>query len=253
MKLTDHIYMVGSGEVGISDPGDCHTYLIDGGSEYALIDSGCGTRRSIDAIVANIHRDGLDLERLTQVILTHWHFDHAGGARAFRDRFGCKVLAPAGERALIEAGRTNIPACPVDVAVDDGDRISVGDYDLLAYCLPSHSEAITAYQLDTPEGRALFVGDIVFTNGVIGLLNSPGSDLAKFRQNLPRLAGLHVDSLLCGHMLFAVGDGQRHVDVAIRNVKKMTVPFSIGQFGVPLLPWDFPEEELPPADGAASP
>lgn len=247
MRLTEHIYLVASGEVGISDPGDCHTYLIDGGTEYALIDSGCGSERSIDAMLQNIERDGLDPKRLRQVILTHWHFDHAGGARALRDRFGCRVFAPAGERALVEAGRASIPACPVDVAVNDGDRIEVGAYTLLAYCLPSHSEAITAYQLDTPEGRALFVGDIVFTNGVIGLLNSPGSDLAKFRENLPRLAGLKVDSLLCGHMLFAVGDGQRHIDVAIRNVRKMTVPFSVGQFGVPLLPWDFPEEELPPA------
>jgi len=252
MKLTEHIYMVASGEVGISDPGDCHTYLIDGGSEYALIDSGCGSQRSIEAILTNIERDGLDVTLLRQVILTHWHFDHAGGARAFHDRFGCRVLAPAGERAFVEAGRANIPACPVDVAVNDGDQIAVGDFELLAYCLPSHSEAITAYRLDTPEGRALFVGDIVFTNGVIGLLNAPGSDLAKFRANLPRLAGLQVDSLLCGHMLFAVGDGQRHIDVAIRNVRKMTVPFSVGQFGVPLLPWDFPEEALPLVEGDAS-
>lgn len=239
MKLTEHIYLVGSGEAGLSDPRDCHAYLVDGGGEYALVDTGCGSERSIAAMLSTMERDGLDPALLRTIVLTHWHFDHAGGASTFRDRFRCRVYAPAGERALIEAGRPNIPACPVDVAVEDGDRVRVGEFELIAHCLPSHSESTTAYQLDTPEGRALFVGDIVFTNGVIGLLNSPGSDLAKFRENLPKLEGLDVDSLLPGHMLFAVGQGQRHIDIAIRNVRKMTVPFSVGQFGVPLMPWDF--------------
>lgn len=237
MRLTERIYLVGSGEVGLSGPDDCHVYLVDGGDEYALIDAGCGTEESVAGILGTIARDGLDAGRLRAVILTHWHFDHAGGAHVFRERLGCRVLAPAGERAFVESGRDNVPACPVDAIVDDGDRFRVGDLELVAHCVPSHSEATTAYRLDTADGRALFAGDIVYANGVIGLINYPGSDLALYRQNLGRLANLAIDALLPGHLLFAVGNGQRHIDLAIARVTSgQFVPYSIGQLGVSFIP-----------------
>lgn len=237
MRLTERIYLVGSGEVGLSDPDDCHVYLVDGGDEYALIDAGCGSEASVAAILDVIARDGLDPARLRGVVLTHWHFDHAGGAHAFRERLGCRVLAPAGERAFVEAGRDGVTACPVDGVVDDGDRVRVGDLELVAHCVPSHSEATTAYHLDTSDGRALFAADIVYANGVIGLINYPGSDLALYRDNLGRLGGLGVDALLPGHLLFTLGNGQRHIDLAISRVTAgQFVPYSIGQLEVSFIP-----------------
>jgi hydroxyacylglutathione hydrolase len=82
MRLTPQLYLVGSGEVGLSDPDDCHVYLLDGGDEYALIDAGCGTERSVTGIVRAIEAEGLDLVRLRTVLLTHWHFDHSSSANA---------------------------------------------------------------------------------------------------------------------------------------------------------------------------
>lgn len=236
MRLTRQIYLVGSGEIGLSDPDDCHVYLLDGGDEYALIDAGCGTERSLAGILATMRDNGLDPARLRTVILTHWHFDHSGGAGALRERFGCRVVAPAGERAFIEQGRDGVKASAVDRAVEDGDEVVVGGLTLVAHCVPSHSEAITAYRVDTAAGRALFVGDIVFSAGTIGLINYPGSDLALYRQNLRRLGGLAVDALLPGHLLFALGDGQRHIDLAIRRLAGGFVPYCIGQDAVSFLP-----------------
>jgi glyoxylase-like metal-dependent hydrolase (beta-lactamase superfamily II) len=237
VRLTNRIYLVGSGEIGLSDPDDCHVYLIDGGGEYALIDAGCGTERSVSAILATLVADGLDLALLRTVILTHWHFDHSGGASFFRDRHGCRVLIPAGERAYLEAGRDGIRASGVDQGVEDGDEIRVGDLTLLARCVPGHSEAITAYQLDTDARRALFAGDIVFTAGTIGLINYPGSDLTRYRDNIGRLGGLGIDALLPGHLLFTLGNGQRHIDLAIERLTKGGfVPYSIGQGAISFVP-----------------
>ena len=44
MQLTEFVHLVGSGQSGFSltDPLDCHVYLLDGGSELALIDTGVG-------------------------------------------------------------------------------------------------------------------------------------------------------------------------------------------------------------------
>ena len=237
MRLTPRLYLVGSGEVGLSDLGDCHVYLLDGGDEYALIDAGCGTERSVAGILATLAREGLDLARLRTVILTHWHGDHANGAAFFRERFGCQIVAPAGERAFIESGRGTVRASSVDRPVEDGDTIAVGDLRLVARCVPGHSEATTAYQVETPAGRLLFCGDIVFANGIIGLINHPGSDLAHYRENIGRLGGLGIDALLPGHLLFTLGNGQRHIDLAIRHLTSGGfVPYSIGQSAVSFLP-----------------
>src|SRR5688572_20681828 len=75
----------------MTDDYDCHVYLIDGGDEYALIDAGGGRDR--DGLIANVEADGLDPRRLRQLLLTHAHGDHAGGAAALRERLGLTVLA----------------------------------------------------------------------------------------------------------------------------------------------------------------
>jgi hydroxyacylglutathione hydrolase len=53
MRLTPEVHLVGSGDsgFGLTDPFDCHVYLLDGGSEAALVDAGIGT--GVDEILAN--------------------------------------------------------------------------------------------------------------------------------------------------------------------------------------------------------
>ena len=60
MRLAERIYLVGSGSFGfdLTDPYDCHVYLLDGGTELALIDVGAGM--GAEAIVENVRRDGFD-------------------------------------------------------------------------------------------------------------------------------------------------------------------------------------------------
>lgn len=79
MRLAERIYLVGSGSFGfdLTDPYDCHVYLLDGGTELALIDVGAGM--GAEAIVGNVRRDGFDPGRIRHLVLTHGHGDHAGG------------------------------------------------------------------------------------------------------------------------------------------------------------------------------
>src|SRR5436309_13342250 len=80
MKLTERIYLVGSGKFGfgMTDDYDCHIYLLDGGSELALIDVGAGM--GVSQIVENIRAEGFDPHEVRHILLTHAHGDHAGGA-----------------------------------------------------------------------------------------------------------------------------------------------------------------------------
>ncbi|MDQ3947212.1 MAG: MBL fold metallo-hydrolase, partial [Actinomycetota bacterium] len=72
MQLTPDVYLVGSGAsgIGISHPFDCHVYAVDGGSEVAMVDAGCG--KDADAVMRELRAAGL-VERLRYLLLTHAH------------------------------------------------------------------------------------------------------------------------------------------------------------------------------------
>lgn len=229
MRLHPRIFLVGSGELGLSDAWDCHVYIVDGGSELALIDAGGGRPASYAMIRRNMQDDGLDPSRIRHIILTHWHTDHARGAAGWRAELNAKVYLPEVERARSEGGESGILPCPVDVGINHGDSIPVGDLMLEVIQVPGHSPGICAFLLEMEGYRALFAADIVFQNGVIGLINYAGSEMAPYREYLPRLAGLNIDALLPGHLLFTLRNGQSHIDLALEQMKRGFVPLSIGQ------------------------
>lgn len=102
MRITDEVHLVGGGAAlgfGLSDDPECHVYLVNGGAELALIDRGMADGRSLERVVANIEADGLDLDRIRYLIVTHYHMDHAGGAARVRQRFGLEVIAPVAAAA----------------------------------------------------------------------------------------------------------------------------------------------------------
>ena len=64
MRLNGFTYLVGSGRNGfdLTDPTDCHVYLLDGGTEAALVD--CGAGLSVSKIVENVKGSGVPWERV---------------------------------------------------------------------------------------------------------------------------------------------------------------------------------------------
>jgi len=240
MKIIDNVYLVGSGQIGLSHPSDCHVYLIDGENELALIDTGVGIE--VEKIFANIEDDGFDPINIKKVILTHTHADHAGGCKKMKEMLNCAIFVPLNEIDLFERGTDEelgltiakesgiypvdyvFPHCFADVAVSNGDNIQVGELQLKAINVPGHSSGSTCYFLEYKEKRILFTGDVVFYDGEIGLLNYWGSNLADYRNYINRLANLSVDALLPGHKLFTLRNGQQHIDRSISALKKLSVP-----------------------------
>ena len=68
MKLTQGVHLCGSGAFGLTSDGDCHCYVLDGGSELALID--CGLSENPEAILSRLEEDGLDTGRLKYLLPT---------------------------------------------------------------------------------------------------------------------------------------------------------------------------------------
>lgn len=240
MRIHDHLYLIGSGHFGLSQDFDSSVYAVDCGGEIALIDAGAGV--DVDVIFSNIKREGLDASKISTLLLTHSHSDHAGGSRVFRERCGCKVYIAAQEADYVEKGTETelaldvakrsglyspdyqFPNSVVDARLEDGDVITCGRFDFSALLVPGHSEGSTCFQVDLPEGRTLFSGDVVFANGFILLLNCRGSSLAEYRAHIGRLADRNVDILLPGHKMFVLSDGQKHIDQAIDHLSKLEPP-----------------------------
>jgi|YelNatPaOPRAMG01_1025707.scaffolds.fasta_scaffold14173_3 glyoxylase-like metal-dependent hydrolase (beta-lactamase superfamily II) len=240
MKIVEDVFLVGSGQIRLSNAMDCHVYLINGGSELALIDAGVGLDTNL--ILENVRQEGFSQKDIHLLLLTHTHADHAGGCKKIREATGCEVVTSEIEGTLLENGgdeelgldaakRSNIypkdyifPHCKVDWTIKDNEAIKVGKYSIRAILVPGHSRGSVCYLLDKDGYKILFSSDTVFFGGTIGLGNWPGSSLEDYRKNIGKLGNLSVDALLPGHFLWTLKDGQAHVNKAIENLKLAWVP-----------------------------
>jgi hydroxyacylglutathione hydrolase len=247
VRLTQRISVVGGGAtgLGISHFLDPNVYLLSGGEELALVDAGAGWGE--DRILDNVRSLGYEPERIKHIFLTHAHADHAGGAASLAERLGAQVylsdlereaLATADEEALgISIARRNgfypedyrLHPCKVDVTLRGDERLRCGDLELVVIPTPGHSTGSVCFLVDTGEGAALFAGDTVFAGGRISLIVAPGSDLLAMQVSVAHLGGLNVASLLPGHGIFPLKEGQEHIDQAIEAFSTMLPPRSILQ------------------------
>jgi hydroxyacylglutathione hydrolase len=244
MRLTEHIYLVGSGGMGfdISNPFDCHIYLIDGGSEMALIDAGAGI--DIEPVLQNIRFDGLDPERLTTILLTHAHADHAGGCRDWHDALGLQIIASHTAAAYVRDGdeeKISLPgarqfyppgyrfaACPVEHETGDGDSVEVGTLTLRALDTPGHCSGMLAWQFEEAGKAVLFSGDTVLHGGrIVFSKDWWDCDPAQYAASIDRLSSVPCDALLPGHLSFSLNDGARHIRKARDVFRSGGMPPSI--------------------------
>ncbi len=245
MRITDEVYLVGGGVAnafGLSDDPDCHIYLVNGGDELALIDCGMASGNSLARIMTNVRAEGLDPSKITKVIVTHYHMDHAGGAARFRDQLGLDVVAPADAADALRTGDERAVALdvakaagfyaadyrfePVEVSqeVREGDRIPVGRLELEVFETPGHCDGHASFLLRGRERSYLFAGDAVFSGGRVVLQNIHDCSIQKSATSIAKLAALEFDALLPGHAAICVDGGRRHIAAAHTACQSLFVP-----------------------------
>ncbi|MGE5416024.1 MAG: MBL fold metallo-hydrolase [Acidobacteriota bacterium] len=201
MKITDRVYIAGGGD--ISDPKDCCVYLVDGGTELAIIDAGAGD--GVDNIIDNISQLGFDPSRVKLIIATHGHIDHIGGLKALKDHFDAQVAAHELELAAIQEARPELTAAsfygvdykPVQVDIKLSGKLNelkVGDVKLQCLFTPGHTPGGVSVYADLPGGRVLFGQDI---HGPFSTMW--GSDMSDWRSSMEALLKLKADILCEGH------------------------------------------------------
>jgi hydroxyacylglutathione hydrolase len=243
MQLDERVHLVGSGSFGfdLTDAYDCHVYLLDGGSELALVDVGAGMGAA--QIVANVERSGFDPARITKLVCTHAHGDHAGGAARMREllpnaslllsRYGAEVIRAGDERAAsIDVAKSagiypadyRLEPCGVELELAEGDTVAVGELVIECIETPGHSSGHLSFLLDRDGRRSLFGGDVVFHGGTVLLQSIHDCSVVELAASLRKLRGLAVDALYPGHLAFSRSGGQRHIERANAVLDTLLVP-----------------------------
>ncbi len=122
--------------------------------------------------------------RLTQILLTHAHIDHAGAAGQLARESGLPIIGPhEGDRFWIEglAQQARLfgfpPAEPFEPTrwLCDGDTVHVGREPLTVRHCPGHTPGHVVFH--SASAQRAFVGDVLFA-GSIGRTDFPGGDHA---------------------------------------------------------------------------
>jgi glyoxylase-like metal-dependent hydrolase (beta-lactamase superfamily II) len=248
VRLTPDVLLVGGGALtgfGLSADFDAHVYLLDGGTELALVDCGMGTELGMERVLANVRTDGLDPARISRLLVTHYHTDHASGAARYRQALSLRVAFSASERAALELpdhDRTSFhaaqdagffardftyPGCPVDDPLEDGDEFAVGHLRVRYLATPGHCAGHGSFLVTGRETAYLLGGDAVFAGGKIFLQATGDCDLRQSLDSILKLGDLHFDALLPGHGPVVLRDATSHVQTAVTVIKGLAVPPNI--------------------------
>lgn len=153
--------------------GKCKTYLVacETTHKAALIDP---VRERLDRYLAFLAYHGLKLDT---VIDTHTHADHRTASFELGDLTGAKVIM-----------HRCAPAPRVDIHVEDGQKIAVGNVQLQVLYTPGH----------TPDSISLYIADRVLTGDTLLIRGTGRADFAGGD------AGAQYDSIT--QKLFALPD-----------------------------------------------
>jgi hydroxyacylglutathione hydrolase len=170
------IFPVGPLQCNCSVIGDEKTH------EAMVIDPG----DQIEGILEILRQEKLTLK---QIVITHAHIDHVGGAMKLKAATGAPILMNQNDHALLKmldiqaawVGMRPPGNVQVDEAIGQGRVLKIGEISSNVIHTPGHTEgSICVY---FPEEKKLIAGDTLFAGG-IGRTDLPGGSMDKIMRSL---------------------------------------------------------------------
>jgi hydroxyacylglutathione hydrolase len=158
---------------------------------------------NIPEILSRLQKHGLTLR---QIVVTHAHIDHVGGAAQLRKSTGAPVLMNQQDLELLgmmemQAGWLGVPTpqvAPPDASAEDGLAIGLATLPAQVLHTPGHTPGSIC--LLFPDHHLLLAGDTLFA-GSIGRTDLPGGDGERILRSLRERLLVLPDStrVLPGH------------------------------------------------------
>lgn len=224
-----------------------NVYLIDGGSEFILID--IGFEDSLDTIVDLLRKMDFNLSNCKMIIATHADADHIQGSAKARELLKTKIAAHPASVEPIETGdeivtyatikaqgiEIPMPKCKVDIVLNEGDKIQVGDQTLEVWHTPGHTQG----QLSFKMGNLLFSGDNIYKDSCVGVIDAHhGSNIPDFIKSLKRILADDSQFLLPSHgPVF-----KRDQKIITKAINRLTEYQYMADFGTCAIGWPLLDE-----------
>ena len=143
---------------------NCYFAINDNTKEALIVDPGASASKLAEII---------EEEKLNPIaiLLTHGHFDHAGGAEELADRYGIQIYAHEAERETLENPAINLSgwegkerAYRADCYLKDEQEIDLAGFHIRVFHTPGHTVGGCCYFL--PYQNVVFCGDTLFAQSV---------------------------------------------------------------------------------------
>ena len=150
--------------------------------EAMVIDPG----DEIEGVLALIRKHNLQVK---QIVITHAHIDHVGGAMKLRAATGAPILLNQNDYALLKMldvqaawiGVASPGKVEIDRSVSTGETVTAGSLTAQILHTPGHTEGSIC--LYFPAEKKLIAGDTLFA-GSIGRTDLPGGSTQKIMRSL---------------------------------------------------------------------
>ena len=189
----DNLYFVGSAWVS--------AWVLKTSEGLILIDALNNAKEAESLIEGGMRKLGLDPAQIKYVVITHGHGDHYGGARMLAKKYGARVIASAidwdmmGSKLEFDSKVWDQPPAR-DLAVTDGQMLTLGDTSITFYVTPGHTLGTLSPVFDVRDRgqrhKAMIWGGTSFNFGRdLGRLDSYVAQTERMR-TVARQAGVDV-------------------------------------------------------------
>jgi metallo-beta-lactamase class B len=201
-RIADNLYYVGAEGVA--------SYLITTPAGDILIDT--GFRETVPLVEASIRKLGFRVEDVHVLLISHGHFDHAGGVAAMKAATHARLLVSPAEAPMLEHGdkddfawgsKYSYPPVKPDGLLKDDEPVRLGGVALTPHFTPGHTRGCTTWSMTVKDHGQL--RHVVFACSLSApdyqVVNNPKYPgiVSDYTQSIATMRALPCDIFLAAH------------------------------------------------------